>query len=101
MAGLTASPETDRPTDTGGASASTEGSATTTTGTELKKLKDLLPPDGDLSVFFLPFAYLAACAGAASIARGSIGGRRENLESNKAYRGRGRVQWTDENKHGV
>ena len=37
----------------------------TTTRTELKKLKYLLPPDGYLSIFFFPFAYLAACVGTA------------------------------------
>ena len=80
MAGPTASPETDRPTDTGGVSPSTEGSTTMTTGTELKKLKDLFLPDGDLSVFFLPFAYLVACVGAAKTSN------RMRL-----------TQWTDEN----
>ena len=59
-----------------------------TTGTELKKLKDLFLPDGDLSVFFLPFAYLAACAGA----KKTSNRMRLTVEG-----GGGRIQWTDEN----
>ena len=44
MAGPTASPETDKPTEPGGALASTEVPTTTTTGTELKNRK----------IFFFP-----------------------------------------------